>query len=74
MSVARETIIQALEEMIRFEEIATSNLTDIDRYDFSCFGGEGQRRIHRLLSELREETDNHQNLIRSIIVKLGARK
>jgi hypothetical protein len=74
MSVASETIIQALEDMIQFEEIATANLTDVNRYDFSCFGSEGQRRIRQLLSELREDNDDHQRFIRAIMSRLEGKK
>lgn len=64
----------ALEDMIQLEEISTQNLTEVDRYDFSCFGKEGEGEVRELLAELREDSEAHRRLIISLMEKLKEKK
>jgi hypothetical protein len=70
MSVSRETILAALEDMIQLEELSTSNLTEVDRYDLSCFGPEGEGKIRELLMGLREDFGAHERLIWTLMEML----
>ncbi len=74
MKVARETILAALEDLIQFEEISTQNLMEMDRYDLSCFGKEGEGEIRNLLGELNEDADTHRRGINDIMEKLRRKK
>ena len=70
MSVARETILTALEAMKELEEFSVANLAEVSRYDFSSFPPEQQEKIRRLLQRLTEDTFRHEDLIDEIVSRL----
>ena len=70
MSVARETILTALEAMKELEELSVANLAEVSRYDFSDFLPEQQEKIRRLLQRLREDTFRHEDMIDAIVMRL----
>ncbi|MCE9625462.1 MAG: hypothetical protein K8R69_08445 [Deltaproteobacteria bacterium] len=70
MSVARETILTALEAMKELEELSVANLAVVSRYDFSGFFPEQQEKIRRLLQRLTEDTFRHEDMIDVIVRRL----
>lgn len=70
MSVARETILTALETLKKLEEFAVSNLAEVKRYDFSGFSTGQQAKIRRLLERLSEDTFRHEDMIDAIVSRL----
>jgi len=70
MSVARETILTALEALKKLEEFAVSNLAEVKRYDFSGFSQGQQAKIRRLLERLSEDTFRHEDMIDAIVSRL----
>jgi len=70
MSVARETILTALEALKKLEEFAVSNLAEVKRYDFSGFSTGQQAKIRRLLERLSEDTFRHEDMIDVIVSRL----
>lgn len=70
MSVARETILTALEALKKLEEFAVSNLAEVKRYDFSGFSTGQQAKIRRLLERLSEDTFRHEDMIDAIVSRL----
>ncbi|MCC7343817.1 MAG: hypothetical protein IT573_02685 [Deltaproteobacteria bacterium] len=70
MSVARETILTALEALKKLEEFAVSNLAEVKRYDFSGFSPGQQAKIRRLLERLSEDTFRHEDMIDAIVSRL----
>lgn len=70
MSVARETILTALEAMKELEELSVANLTAVSRYDFSGFSPEQQEKIAKLLHRLTEDTFRHEDMIDLVVRRL----
>ncbi|KAA0221009.1 hypothetical protein FBR05_01040 [Deltaproteobacteria bacterium PRO3] len=70
MSVARETILTALEALKKLEEFAVSNLAEVKRYDFSGFSTGQQAKIRRLLERLSGDTFRHEDMIDAIVSRL----
>ena len=71
MGVARETIVAALMEILKFEEFTVENLAEVSRFDFHLFAPHEEKKIRRLLSKLKEDTGEHQRMILKIMERLG---
>ena len=74
MSVARESIIAALQEMMEFEEVAVNYLASVENYDFSIFSSDQQKQIKNLLNQLKEDSHEHEMEIQRIINQLSYEK
>lgn len=70
MSVARETILTALEAMKELEEFAVANLSEVRRYDFSGLPEAQREKIFKLLQRLSEDTFRHEDMIDVIVSRL----
>ena len=70
MSVAHETLVLALRDLLKLEEFAVDNLADISRYDFSCIPENDQKTVFYLLKRLKEDTGEHKKMIFKIIQRL----
>lgn len=70
MAVAREAILSALEEMGKLEEVSVLNLAQVRRFNFRKFPPAQRKRIEQLLDLLREDTNEHQQVLKLIRKKL----
>ena len=76
MSVARETILLALREMLELEEFAVQNIGEVNRFDFAVFSPSDRKKIIQLLSILQEDSQEHEDFIIFVMERLthGAEK
>ena len=74
MSVARESLVRALHEMIDFEEVAVAFLAEVESYDLSMFSKSQQKQIKRYLGQLKEDSHEHEREIKNLIHRLSDAK
>jgi len=71
MSVSPETLVSVLKEFLRFEEFTVENLAEVSHFDFRSFGPHQEKEIRNLLSQLKEDSGEHQKVILKIMERLG---
>lgn len=70
MSVDRETIVNALERLLKLEEFSVENLAEVSRFNFRRFPPHDRKKIRVFLGRLRRGAEEHERRVQAVIARL----